>query len=551
MIKEASKTAGVLSEYLEEGDVVFFGYKGAPPDFLIEKKIGRVRFFIKEKKIFTDDPKDFYIASYVDISEIRDQYADVYFLDKEATRVLLTGFPISAQYLLVRLTPHFSWGIAFLGLVRRVWLNHVSFEGVRKIKSDGKNQSWLVLKHNLKENLSHCLSLDESIGVPNFFRYLRDKKVNYVVLRFFERLPELYRKGGDLDLLVKDEDEPIVRGFLLQHRGSTPIHVFTPNKTVSNDITYYPPPIAQRIIKSGVAGPANSRIPSPKEAFLSFAYHVLYHKGLLAGVPTKTLLKVNASPDNDYTKELKRLADLCGVTIEPMTMENISNILEKEGWQPKLDTLAKISERNTWVRKYFFSNQSKKKNEMGLGVFILKKRAFIHGVAEAILKDIESNGRFSVLFIKKFSQQDIQRVTEHLRGGVWSNEVEMGDGLSPAMVIVVLDTHVARLSKFIKSRRVHPGGIKDLKKVLRAKFDTTKESSMIHSTDNTNEANEYLRWCFSPDEVACIQDKLNHEYGRLQVSVVEKFQYLVKSSILFFPDQVRHLKERIVKYLIQ
>ena len=60
------------------------------------------------------------------------------------------------------------------------------------------------------------------------------------------------------------------------------------------------------------------------------------------------------------------------------------------GWQPKRDTLQKISERNAWVRDHFFGDQPPKFT--GLTVFILKEEAVANGLTNKIVEIMSRSG---------------------------------------------------------------------------------------------------------------------------------------------------------------
>ncbi len=539
--QKQSKGAG-LSSYLTEGNIAFFGFHGKTlPEFVHKKKTGRVRVFSKKKR-----DCDFSELSYSSLLEIREERSDVYFLDHEATKVLFVDFPATAQYVLVRFIPRWGWFVAIPGLVRRLIIGLVKIRGIKKIKVAGSDQHWLVIEHILTESLHTRLSLSYDMGVGGFLSFLKESRVAYVVLRFFEKLPNLYREGGDLDILVSDEDEKTIKGFLQKNPGPLGVDVWTVSRTTYNDITYYPPPLARKIIQNAIDGPASSRIPNPKHAFLALAYHVVYHKGLFAGVPTKiTGLDVNENPENDYAGVLRTMADDLNIKIE-ITMEGLDEYLHVHGWRPKLDTLAKIAPKNKWVWKHFFSNTETK--EFGLGVFVLKQKTIELGVLDQVLNVISNYEGFSILHIKKLKKDEIEHVTNNLRGGVWGGKTNTL-GYLPAVVVVVLDTNLAHLSQVGKIPHTHKKGIKALKKMLRKMFDVPG-GSIVHATDTTHESLEYLDVCF-PDELKEINLEIKDFLTKLKPSFLESlYLQIVHSPRLVVYHFVR-LKEQVKKRLIR
>lgn len=528
----------MLETYLKEGNVLCYGVpQNEAPDFLQTKKRGRARVFVKGKE-------------YTSLAEIREERGDIYFLDHEALKVLFIDFPGTAQYVLVRLMPRLSWWVALPGLMRRLLIGLVKIEGIKKLSTGGRTQRWLVLRHMLAESLNTRLCLSTEIGIPRFFDHLKKESAQYVILRFFEKLPELHREGGDLDVLVADEDDHKVRAFLQAHPGKIGVDVWTVSRSIHNNITYYPPPLAREIIASAIEGPAGSLVPAPREYFLSFAYHAVYHKGYFAGVPSSMPeAKVNPHPENDYAGTLSRMAKQFGIAVD-ITMEALDEYLHREGWRPKIDTLAKIAVRNKWVWDRFFS--TKPVREIGLGVIIIKQKAFDGGIVDQIMKTIIDQGKFKVVRFKKLNEKEIEYATEHLRGGVWNDASGKVKDFLPAAAVVVLDTHLARLSKLNVKYR-YTGGITQLKKILRKKFDTARVS-LMHSSDNTHESWEYIRWCF-PDEEKEVRDDVERMFNEIHPSWLEHVRFRVvfvpRRLIYRFTLLKQRMSVRIIRWIME
>lgn len=542
---------GLLEAYLKEGNVSFYGYAGKKlPNFIFENKKGRTRVFIKVGQSSLIKETGVPVFHYGSLSEMREQNSDVYFLDKEAVKVLFAEFPGSAQYILVRLVPRLSWFVAFPGFVRRLFIGLIKIEGVVALQTGETTKRWLVIRHMLSQSLNTKLSLSTEIGVRKFLDYLRTEKLKYVVLRFYDKLPDLHREGGDLDILVADEDDHKIRAFLQAHPGTIGIDVWTPSRSSHNSITYYPPPLARKIIASAIDGPAGSFIPSPKESFLSLAYHALYHKGFFSGVQSCLPgAEVNAHPENDYAGMLASMAKNISIDVD-ITMESLDNYLSQEGWQPKLDTLAKIAPRNKWVWKRFFSTEPTK--EIGLGVFIIKQKAVSNGIADAMVSTIAEHEGFKIIRSKKFNENEVKYVTDHLRGGVWNDVSGAVRDYLPAMAIVTFDTALARYSKMNIIHDDPDKRIKNLKKILRSRYDGGK-ISLVHATDNTKEAQEYLGWCF-PQEADDVRREVEQMYEEIKAHWLER----MRLRIVFIPRYIvyrsaiwkQSMRGRIVRWLV-
>lgn len=547
-----SDSGDFLDECVNSGSVAFYGYQYSKlPDQIYSKEKGTSKLFIKQG---TENPVSklghTQVARYQSLIEMRDHHADVIFLDRDAVKVLLAKFPVTSKYLLIRFTPRLSWFLALPGLLRRVMVGLVEIQGIKKIKISDKNTNWLVVKHLLSKSLQTRFSISEKVGIQGFLDYLRSEQIHYVVLRFFEKLPELNRDGGDIDILVSDEDEGRIREFLHSNPGTIGVDIWTPSRSTHNSITYYPPPLARQVIQSAIDGPAHSKIPAPMESFLSFAYHCLYHKGYLSGLPSNIInYHSTKKPENDYAGVLGRLAKEAGVDVD-INMESIDDYLAKAGWQPKMDTLAKIAPWNTWVKKRFFSGN--KDSEIGLGVFILKRKVLDLGLLDEFVSVIKSYDGFEVLRVKEFNAEEMDRVTRQLRGGVWDDVSGSVTDFMPAVAIVVLDKHTLKKSKAGAPQKSLSNRTRDFKKILRKKFDKERVS-LTHSTDFTYEAWEYIEDCF-PEEKEQIRAEVEEMYNNVSVSRLHKLKTVITSSPNHIKQFLFRMKKdiagRLVQYLI-
>ncbi len=400
---------------------------------------------------------------------------------------------------------------------------------VIKLKTGGSFTRWLVLKNNrVKPSYEYLLSSD--IGIQGLLDYLRKEKVSYVVLRNYDKLPNLSRADGDLDVLVADEDEQKLKNFLLEHPGSIRIDIRTVSRKFS-EFAYYMPHLKRKILETAIDGPAGSRIPAPKEAFLSLAFHVLYDKGLSAGIPSRLPgLIANKFPDNDYVGTLAKMAKNLGLDLE-MTMEDLDEYLYHQGWRPKTDTLANKMPENVWIRKRFFHRENNQNPEIGLGVFILKEKAFQDNIADAILKEITSDGKFVILKTKRILGEEQKLVADQLRGGFWAEHLgpDQTNDFLPAMAVVVLNLHLLHCHKINARDPIVGEEVRNLKSKIRKLFDTEK-TSLVHSTDNTKESWEYVNVCF-PGQVSEIEKKVSVVHSNLELSLSDRIKlYLDRVS---------------------
>jgi hypothetical protein len=477
--------------------------------------------------------------------EAADCVADVCLLDNNAIKILMAMYPSAPSYVLVRFAPRWAWLLGSIGLLRRLVMGLVRIERIMTIiDSNGRKTRWLLLRQK-GMSAQKMPTLPGVIGVPKFLKWLRANHINYVVLRFYEKLPALYREAGDIDILLTQEDKERVKKYLSENE-----HLLT---SVAKDIRlglhsasgeqgsipYYPPPLARQILENAIDGPANSRIPSPEDALKSFIYHALYHakKGYAAGIPSALKKHTEQNPENDYLGVIQNMAEPLGFS-PGATMEELDDYLAKEGWRPKLDTLSKLGETNAWVYDRFFALGQD--GPVGLAVFMLREWVHERGLVENAVSIIKENG-FTILREKVLSAEEKKRASELLRGGSWGENADgTTDGWLPAVVLVVVDMKCVKMPPAY-ARGYEHFKIRNLKNIMRTTFDT-EELGSVHSTDNAHESWEYIDICFA-DEVENI---------RSEFETLARVSIFTKLAQFLSPTYLRHslrysLRESIIR----
>ncbi len=66
----------------------------------------------------------------------------------------------------------------------------------------------------------------EGVSVEEFFKKLKKRNVEYVVLRWFENLPEI-QDGEDIDLLIRDSHLIRVYDLISYKKNSQPVDIYT------------------------------------------------------------------------------------------------------------------------------------------------------------------------------------------------------------------------------------------------------------------------------------------------------------------------------------
>lgn len=498
-------------------------------------------FSSKTVEISTTDPLS--IQTFTMPSSASMTSADLCMLDRAAIKTLAVRYPSDAQYVMARIRFSKSWLLGFMGLIRRVALGRIKLGGFTFINDKhGNITCWLIIKRTKKTTPASRLLLPKSVGVVTFLAWLKNNNINYVVPRFYEQLPELHRQGGDLDLLVADEhaDQVIkkIRSFSDQitSRLTDSIPIGMHSISMEAGIPYYPPQLAIDVLERAIDGPAGSRVPTPIDDFHMFIYHALYHsKGYSAGIDSIYKGKLENPPENDYIGLIQHKAKELEIPVG-QTMEDLNHYMGQVGWQPKRDTLAKISERNAWVRDHFFGDTPP--SYTGLTLFILKERAVSRNLTNKVVNVMTRSG-VKIVDVLHLSASQKERAIREIRGGNWTGPGRSTYGLFPASFIIGVDPNCIGL----KSKHAYEYErfwSKIHKAKVRAAFDVDGEASIVHAADNTFEAKEYLDVCLEETEKQKLFQKIDEtmsviKYPELKRLVSYKYiSHLAKFNLRDF-----------------
>lgn len=372
--------------------------------------------------------------------------------------------------------------------------------------------SWNIYKNTNKKfirgprfwlDTSGPLGLDLTI-----FSYL-----NYLVLRWFDQLPN-WTSLQDLDLLVSDEHAKQLTDLADKKIGLFPIDVFSESGIPGHEyrgISYFPPQFAGRLLTQRLLGEQGLQLPDKRNAFFSFAYHLLFHKGP-QNKPKDNQLCGATWLKTKYYEELCRLANNARIP-KPQTLSALVESLRDEDWLPPTDTISVHAKYNNWLRDYFFS--SKSDFDSGLSVFIVRDFAASVAMQAEIKKMLEASG-FSILDVMHLQGAQKERAALQIRGGNWTS-LATGPLMGlPAFAIVASDRQ-PRPVRGRRNKRRYPRVDNErvlVKNQMRDHFRKSlglKTCNLIHASDNTQEALEYLEVLDHPQlELLRMQFRTKH-----------------------------------------
>jgi hypothetical protein len=340
--------------------------------------------------------------------------------------------------------------------------------------------------------------IPHTLGISGFFARLEATGLRHVVLRWFESLPDI-PAGEDLDLIVHDDDLARIREILDSGSGIQAVDVYSANGAPGADfrqLAYYPPRIAQQILDRAVDHKSGCRVPSPRDHFLSLAYHALYHKGWASGLASRGDARPRRSrPEHDYAAILRDMAAQLKIYVS-VTLEDLHDYLDAVGWQPPRDTLVKLSRRNAWLRSVV-GKSATEPEDARLGVFILRREALTRGGVPRAKELIAGHG-FRIVETLVLNPEEAERAARNIRGGNWTAGPWKHSGGPPAAALVVYDADPIRPTR--RQRRRFPllANARFLAKdQIRAAFNEglpeSQQCNVVHSSDTDHEAIDYLR----------------------------------------------------------
>lgn len=388
-----------------------------------------------------------------------------------------------------------------------------------------KNDKALDTQQRISDLMKTRRYISSSMNVDDFFKVLNKEQIRYIILRWFEDLPNI-RKGEDIDLLVYDDDLVKISKYVSPYResNSTPCDIYSISGMTGSDyrgLPYYPKHCAEEMLTERILWHNKYFVPNPKHYLLAMAYHVVYHKAEASGL----LLKIR--PDNrrlinnnKYTKVLRTLTSQLGINIE-LTWIGLQKFLNENGWTPELSLLKGLAEKSKWLENLYYLNVHDKENTGEIMAFIIREWAHENNLTDWIIKWLENHG-LNLLYIYELNEELKEKATHNLRGGKWGSARwrEYGGSGKPAVLVITYDFNPIPLDK--KYQKDYPyvsNGKFLLKMKLREELNKdqppNKKRSVLHSSDNTLEALEFINTLY-PEEISKILNRITLEKEKMQ-----------------------------------
>jgi len=346
-----------------------------------------------------------------------------------------------------------------------------------------------------------------------FTRHLNTNNTPLVVLRWEDKVPITKQQGEnyieDIDCLI---DENNIWGVIKSASlfpGKIKVDLYGlcgRNGTSYNSMPYYPPFISQRIYNSRVRHHNKFFVLNKQDHLLSFAYHIVYHKGKESGFPYDNTKPINTLTDSKYFHELNKL-DTKMIFSKDGTYNllNIHQVLKKHDWSMPLDLMSRWQGNTETISKLKHLEETALLpliNEVqNLTIFVIRSDAIIGNSYQIIDSMIQE--KFSILSKHELTNEQSDQLMKHTRGGNWL-EKRNSTETKPIEIWLANSLHKERETPSTKQKRKYPH-VENfdvlIKRNIRSavnKLDN-KNRVVLHASDNAVETAIIISIVFGPN----------------------------------------------------
>ena len=468
--------------------------------------------------------------------------ADVLILSKCGVYDIKNAFNSSAELIICQpdnlLNSFSSFAVWAYKYARKMkW--EIDFESFADKGQKGNSAIIFSRKHKKEKKARYYLSPET--GYQNFFDAINEQELNYVILRWHDKIP-FSDINEDVDLLIADRDIEKAQKLLNEKVGILPFDLYSvsglPGSTFKN-IAYYPPYLAELILEERELWKGKYYIPNKKHYFYSLMYHAVYHKGEKSGIP----IQEGDQPDKDisdheYLDILQKMAEENNIQLDELNLMYFHKLLEKEGWAPATDTIRKLSEGNAaWLKSIIKTTDNNFEKDGELMVFIIREWAYERGLTGFIIDWFEKSGLNLVKCVEMNLEQK-KKAAQNLRGGNWGKGPWPVSGGNPAALLVMYDYHPKSLDG--EKRKKYPHVTNEhylFKEELRSKINSAlpemEKTNPVHSSDDEIEALDYIE-AVSPEIMEEVRETVTNwdrDYKTEEKVIKDVSQYKRRAKV--------------------
>lgn len=339
--------------------------------------------------------------------------------------------------------------------------------------------------------------IKEGISRMDFFGILHDRNVEYVLLRWWQNLPEI-PEGEDMDILIKDEHRDRIDDLLVFYDNGTNLkcdfYTIAGSKYGSRrNLPYFQSNLAHTLIETRVLY-RGVYVPSAFAYFASLAYHAVFHKGFNSGLPG--FQEKPTEVEHDYTMILKEESLKLGLNIT-MTVQGVFNWLKEQNFAPADDTLSKLVELKPelgFLQKSLYSDA----RGGDFLVYMVRERLVKDGLLMDFKDFLEDKFQFDVIDVRNLNSEEKNLCKTQIRGGKWDKGPYEFSGGPPAVLISAYDYHPWPLNSIEAKRqtrmtnRNNPNAKYDFRELINSSTKMNGKYNGVHSADNELDAWFYV-----------------------------------------------------------
>ena len=355
---------------------------------------------------------------------------------------------------------------------------------------------WL-LRYYIKPVKSPRVYIRKGIGRMRFLETLNKRKIDYVLLRWWENLPEI-PEGEDLDILVRDEHRDLMKDLVTFRNNGTgdkcDIYTLTGSNFGSHrGLPYFQSNLGITLLNTKVLY-RGAYVPSPQLYFASLAYHAVFHKGKGSGLPGFCIQSSDA--EHEYPTILNNQAKALDLDVD-MTVQGIYQWLEERDFSPADDTLTKLVEIKpelAFLQKPLFSDA----RGGDLIVYVVRERLVKDGLLDDFKTFLEKEFLFDVVDVKMLDVKEKDICASRIRGGKWDQGPYKFSGGEPVALVVVFDPSPKPLNDEDMKRQPRMTNRNNLEAKYRYR-DKIQDGGLkksdyngVHSSDNEHDAWYYI-----------------------------------------------------------
>ena len=153
-----------LKNILKSGRILMYGYNDENLPDNINVQDERLHIYSKNPNKLNGKGYENFVRKYDTTKDIGWSKADIVFLDNEAIKGTVVGYPLDSQNVLVALDAPKYWIMLFIGILRRVLLGHVKLKGIQNLITQVMKYKVLHAQAHHTSPSKHCDKNDPNAG---------------------------------------------------------------------------------------------------------------------------------------------------------------------------------------------------------------------------------------------------------------------------------------------------------------------------------------------------------------------------------------------------